>query len=267
MVDGLEGYTDGLETLITSTNTKLDTLNGYAGDTTTPQPVKIDQTTDGTTNLVAAKQNGTWNITNVSGTVSLPTGAATAAKQPALGTAGTASSDVITVQGIASGTPLPAIGYAGTASTDVTRPSDTTSYTAEDAISDSTSAPTSGGFTLSSMCRISGGSGILTDLTIISSDTAALQGEVWIFDASVTALNDNGAWALSDADHKKRVGKIAFTLVADATSAAADVQNLNMGYTCSGTANLRFLLKAKGGTLTTTSAGVYTIRAKYVQTN
>lgn len=36
----------------------------------------------------------------------LPTGAATAAKQPALGTAGTASSDVITVQGIASMTAL-----------------------------------------------------------------------------------------------------------------------------------------------------------------
>ena len=51
-------------------------------------------------------QQGTWNITNVSGTVSLPTGAATAAKQPALGTAGTASSDVITVQGVASMTPL-----------------------------------------------------------------------------------------------------------------------------------------------------------------
>lgn len=36
----------------------------------------------------------------------LPSGASTAAKQPALGTAGTASSDVITVQGITSMTPL-----------------------------------------------------------------------------------------------------------------------------------------------------------------
>lgn len=36
----------------------------------------------------------------------LPSGAATAAKQPALGTAGTASADVITVQGITSMTPL-----------------------------------------------------------------------------------------------------------------------------------------------------------------
>lgn len=49
-----------------------------------------------------AAQSGTWNVTNISGTVSLPTGAATAAKQPALGTAGSASSDVITIQGIAS---------------------------------------------------------------------------------------------------------------------------------------------------------------------
>ena len=53
-----------------------------------------------------AAQSGTWNITNVSGTVSLPTGAATAAKQPALGTAGSASADVVTVQGIASMTAL-----------------------------------------------------------------------------------------------------------------------------------------------------------------
>ncbi len=46
----------------------------------------------------------------------LPTGAATAAKQPALGTAGTASSDVLTVQGIASMTPLKVDG------SDVTQP-------------------------------------------------------------------------------------------------------------------------------------------------
>jgi hypothetical protein len=51
-------------------------------------------------------QQGTWNVTNVSGTVSLPTGAATSAKQPAFGTAGTASADVLTVQGVASMTPL-----------------------------------------------------------------------------------------------------------------------------------------------------------------
>jgi hypothetical protein len=61
---------------------------------------------NGGTFAVQAAQSGTWNITNVSGTVSLPTGASTAAKQPALGTAGTASTDVITVQGITSMTPI-----------------------------------------------------------------------------------------------------------------------------------------------------------------
>lgn len=63
---------------------------------------------------VAATQSGTWNITNISGTVSLPTGAATAAKQPALGTAGTPSADVLTIQGAASMTAVKVDGSAVT---------------------------------------------------------------------------------------------------------------------------------------------------------
>lgn len=43
--------------------------------------VGIDQTTPGTTNKVSAAQSGGWNITDISGTVSLPTGAATSANQ------------------------------------------------------------------------------------------------------------------------------------------------------------------------------------------
>lgn len=54
------------------------------------------------------------SIDNISGTISLPTGAATAAKQPALGTAGTASADVISVQGIAGMTALKVDGSAVT---------------------------------------------------------------------------------------------------------------------------------------------------------
>jgi len=69
-----------------------------------------------------ASQSGAWNITNITGTVSLPTGAATAAKQPALGTAGSASTDVITVQGIASATPLIVGGNVASAATDSGNP-------------------------------------------------------------------------------------------------------------------------------------------------
>lgn len=76
-----------------------------------------------------AAQSGTWNVTNVSGTVSLPTGAATAAKQPALGTAGTASTDVLSVQGIASMTALKVDGSA------VTQPVSGTFYQATQPVS------------------------------------------------------------------------------------------------------------------------------------
>jgi hypothetical protein len=57
------------------------------------------QQSGGAGTVTTANQGGTWNINNISGTVALPTGAATSAKQPALGTSGTPSVDVITVQG------------------------------------------------------------------------------------------------------------------------------------------------------------------------
>lgn len=62
-----------------------------------------------------ALPTGSNTIGNVTVSSSaLPSGAATAAKQPALGTAGTASSDVLTVQGIASMTALKVDGSAVT---------------------------------------------------------------------------------------------------------------------------------------------------------
>lgn len=51
---------------------------------------------------------GTGTLAVSAASLPLPSGAATAAKQPALGTAGSAATDVITVQGIASGTAQPA---------------------------------------------------------------------------------------------------------------------------------------------------------------
>lgn len=99
-------------------NSAVLTIQGIASMT----PVMIADnggslTVDGT---VAATQSGTWNITNVSGTVSLPTGASTAAKQPALGTAGTASTDVLSIQGIASMTPLQIADNGGSLTVDGT---------------------------------------------------------------------------------------------------------------------------------------------------
>jgi hypothetical protein len=66
--------------------------------------------TSGTANITITPiyfQYSPLTSAQIVGTVPLPTGAATSAKQPALGTAGSPSTDVISVQGVASGTPLP----------------------------------------------------------------------------------------------------------------------------------------------------------------
>lgn len=155
-----------------------------------------------------------------------------------------------------------------TCSTDITRPADTAIYAANDALSDSTSAPTSGGFTLTGAARVSGGSGIITDLIVTSSNNAAttLQGEVWIFDTSVTNVNDNAAFAISDAEVKTLVGVVPFTLVAGVNNSMKHVQNLSIGFTTVGSANLRYLVMVKNA-YTPASAEVITVRAKVLQVN
>lgn len=104
--------TSALQTTGNSSLSSIDTKTPALGQTTmaNSSPVAIASNQS----AIPASQSGTWNITNVSGTVSLPTGASTAAKQPALGTAGSASADVITVQGIASMTALKVDGSGAT---------------------------------------------------------------------------------------------------------------------------------------------------------
>lgn len=148
----------------------------------------------------------------------------------------------------------------------VTRPSNTTAYTAGDALSNSTSAPTSGGFTLSNAAAASGEGGIITDAVIVSSNAPAtpLRGEIWLFDGAATNINDNDAFALSDADALLCLGKIPFALTVEAgNNSHAHVKGLNIGYHCVGSANLRFLVRvlhayipASGETLTVRIKGV-----------
>lgn len=140
------------------------------------------------------------------------------------------------------------VGFAFSCSTDVTRPAaDTTQYSANDALSDSTSAPTSGGFTFTSAARASGGSGIITDAIITTDNDSGtpLQGEIWLFNTSVTNINDNSAFAVSDSEIKTVVGKIPFALEDAGNNGFAHVSGLNITFTCSGSANLRFLVRVK----------------------
>lgn len=133
--------------------------------------------------------------------------------------------------------------------TSFTRPANTTQYascvgSACDAMADTT--PTVGGFTFTGACRTSGGSGIITDATVLSTaaPVTTLQGEIWIFNQAVTAIADNVAFAVSDADMLNYRGKIPFTLSVDAVNnSVAHISGLNISVSCVGTANLRYLVK------------------------
>lgn len=67
--------------------------------------LKGQTTMSGSLPVVLASDQTTLAVSAAS--LPLPTGAATSAKQPALGTAGSSSSDVLSVQGVASGTAMP----------------------------------------------------------------------------------------------------------------------------------------------------------------
>lgn len=126
----------------------------------------------------------------------------------------------------------------------VTRPADTAAYAIGDCFSNSTSAPTSGGFTFTSASRTSGGTGRITDAVVSMSAKSAFQGEIWVFDQAATNTNDNATIALSAADALNLIGVIPFN-VNDTGSVAgfSYITGLDIRFTCVGTANLRFLVK------------------------
>ncbi len=162
---------------------------------------------------------------------------------------------------VATTNPLPVNPYTAIirCQTDVTRPADTTAYAAGDAISDSTSAPTAGGFTFTSAARKSGGSGIIIAATFSSSNDPAtrLAGELFIFDQAVTAINDNAAFAVSDAEIKTCLPPIPFSMFDAGNNGFCAVTNIAIPFVCVGTANLRFLLRARNA-YTPASAEVIT---------
>lgn len=157
------------------------------------------------------------------------------------------------------------------ASTTVPRPADTTAYAANDAWADSTSAPTVGGFMLEAG-RQAGDYGWITDVHVTSTNDPAtpLQGEVWIFNSAVTAVNDSAAFALSDADAVKRVCIVPFLLATSSggsgANSQADITGLNCGFITAGSVYLRFLVKVKNA-YTPASGEALTVSAMIARAN
>lgn len=153
----------------------------------------------------------------------------------------------------------------------LTRPADTNAYAANDAFANSTSAPEPGGFqfirtgsaigALATTDLAPGGFAI-TDGIVVASAATSYTGEIWLFDTPVTAINDNAAFAISDAEALTVVGVIPF-VTSDTTSnnAISYVTDINIRFLCDPAA-LRFLVKIMN-TPTPGSAEVLSIKLKY----
>lgn len=157
------------------------------------------------------------------------------------------------------------IGDFVTVTVDVTRAANTTTY----AINDNFGSTPVGGYTITAAGRISGGSGLIVDAWLTFEEDAAtpLQGTVEFFDTAITEVADNAVYVISDAEAKTQVGSFPFTLTDNGNQDTAHVQNLSIGLSTVGSANLRFEVKTKNAYVPTTNSSVLTIRFKILQVN
>lgn len=96
---------------------------------------------------------------------------------------------------------------ANTLTASYTRPADTTQYTANDALAESTSAPTALSFG-------SAGFGWIVGARCVDSNNATTlpQLRLYIFYGSPTAVNDNAAFTLSDANLRACIAVLNFNV-------------------------------------------------------
>lgn len=133
--------------------------------------------------------------------------------------------------------------------TSFTRPLDTTAYAAGDAVSDSTSTPSS--FAFANAARVAAGSGVIVaaKLTKNSTATAGASFRLWIFESAPTYVNDNAAMAILWANRAVRRGYIDFSSPVVGSDCCEYYGSPNQQMTFklgNGVTSLYFLLQATG---------------------
>lgn len=172
----------------------LGTLNGAA---TSAKQDTIISAVDGLeallgSTLVVGDGGSTVSIDDGGGSVTVDgtvavTGVATAAKQPALGTAGSASTDVITIQGIASGTVVPVADGGGSLTVDGTVAATQSGTWNVTNVSGTVSLPT-GASTAANQTTIIG---------YVDGIETALAGTLTVGDGGATLSIDDGAGSIT----------------------------------------------------------------------
>ncbi len=275
---GSGGATLGTDTVTGTPNVDYQIVKiGFSAAGSTPVQVQ-------TGNPLPVVQTGAMPAgSNVIGTINLGTlnGAATAVKQPALGTAGSASADVITVQGIASMTALkvdgsavtqpvsavslplptgaatsakqPALGTAGSASADVLTIQGIASMTKLLVTPDSVALPANQSVNVSQINGVTplmgnGTTGTGSLRVTISSDNTAF---------SVNAVQ-SGTWTVQP-------GNTANTTPWLVTDTPATSGGLSFSYTLSAASNNLTQAKGTAGQLFTVVVTNTNVAARYLK--
>lgn len=131
-------------------------------------------------------------------------------------------------------------GYTVVKSASKIRPDNTTDYTANDVINESTSVGTV--FTFTNAGRTPGNSGIINSVQIVDSGNQTTKPTLvlWLFDAAPTTVNDNAEFAPTDAElEDSLIGVVTFNELheGDPSAAAAgnyvlQAKNENLEFVC-----------------------------------
>ena len=162
------------------------------------------------------------------------------------------------------------VGQVGAAAKTVrvekTRPADANAYSAFDAIAESDTVGTIWTFAVG---RIVTGSGVIVGAQIATdhaANTAIL--ELDLYDASITAINDNAEATRLYANQGKFLGTIIFPSLAkkttNSTQAEADAGRLNIPFACVGNSSVYGILRTPAG-FTPTSGSKYTVTMLVLQ--
>ncbi len=214
--------------------------------------VTTDQTTHGTTDLVAA------DITKVAGAaIAQGHGTAATAVRVELPTDGTG------VVGLNTGTnaigTVSAGGFTAVPTASKTRPSNVTAYSIGQVIAESTSAATV--WTFTGCVRANGGTGTLigVQLTDTSKQATTLQANLWLFSATPTVQNDAAAFAPSSGDLANLVAVVNLVnFTAANANGVLTTYELNRPFKCGAATTLYGVLVAANA-YTPTSGEVFGI--------
>lgn len=145
----------------------------------------------------------------------------------------------------------------------ITRPADTTAYASNDALSDSTSAPTVA--KVNAAAQSNGRAGVLKSLVITKSTatTTSCAFQLILLQNTYTALEDNAAVDLSDAEANTIVGMVdvaAADWVALANNAVWNNTNLDLPFVCEAASDDLYFLVRWSAAYTPASAEVFQFR-------